>query len=397
VARESQNIFFKRTKLIFSISLFCFYAISFSQTAFDSLKLKTPKHFFKTTILIDGYTKPQKSIKDTDVISKRLKNYGVNQFNFSFSTPIATVNRYNFDSTIHANTHYLLTANYTLVQPKFGGIRYHQLSRFGMGVRMIHNTGKRGLFFADVSPFVTTDNTVKGAAYWRMASTFLYSHLFGERFNFRIGLTKSFLWGNRYYLPYVGVRIGKLDGVNFSFQFPRNIQVQVPLSQQVRFNVFTKPQGGLFLFSNTDSLYFFKTDKQFYFTRYELITGFRFDFMPNEQLAFYVGFGLSTRNSFAFYSERANSKRRQEPLRKLFYEQSTVPTGFLNFGVSLKFGKNRSVYKNINLYEAIDLNNGIDSGDNGLTTPNSEIRKANLKKNQIKLNDVQDLIDYSDN
>ncbi len=381
---------------LFSLGLLFFYVSSTAQIAYDSLKVKTPKHFFQTAIVWDAFSKPKQALSDTDAISKRLKNYGVKQYNLSFYTPIATINNFNRDSTINDNTHYLLTGNFMLLQPQFDGLQQHQLTKIGLGFRLIHNTGKKGLFFAEFSPFVTSDNTLKGANYWRLASTLLYSHLFSERFNLRVGVTKSFLWGNRLYMPFFGIRIGKLDGVNFSFQFPRNINFQVPVSSKVKLNAFARPQGGMFLFSNVDSVYFGRTDRQFHFTRYEVLVGFRLDVAVSNLFSFYVAGGVSGRNNITLYSERANAKYKRLPLRKTFYEQNIGSTGFLNVGLVLKFGNSKSIGKNYNLYEAIDLNNGIDPGDNNLILPNSEIRKANLKTNQLKLKDIQDLIDFNE-
>lgn len=395
VIKLLKHIQFVRPVLVSSGLLF-FYTALKAQTAYDSLKIKVPKHFFQTAILLDAYSKPKQTIKETDPTSKRLKDYAVKQYNLSFYTPIATINNYSHDSTINDNTHYLLTGNFMLLQPQFGGLQQHLLTKMGLGFRLIHNTGKKGLFFAEFSPFVTSDNTLKGANYWRMASTILYSHLFNDRFNLRVGITKSFLWGNRHYLPFFGVRIGKLDGVNLSFQFPRNINLQVPLSQSVRLNAHVKPQGGMFLFSNVDTLYFKNTDRKFHFTRYEVLAGLRIDVTATEHFAFYVAGGISGRNNITLYSEQANTKYKRLPLRKTFYELNTAPTGFINLGCVIRFGKRKSIGKNTNLYEAIDLNNGIDPGDNGLIIPNSEIRKANTERSNLKLKDVQDLIDYND-
>ena len=49
-----------------------------------------------------------------------------------------------------------------------------------------------------------------------MTSSSLALFIYSEKFSLRVGFTRSFLWGNRFHLPYIGLRIGKLDKINFS-------------------------------------------------------------------------------------------------------------------------------------------------------------------------------------
>ena len=91
-----------------------------------------------------------------------------------------------------------------LLQPVFSGISQHSLIKAGMGVRFIFNSGKKGVWFIDASPFVTKDVTYESKGYFRLASTFVYSHNVSENFNWRVGATKSFLWGNKNYWPFIG-------------------------------------------------------------------------------------------------------------------------------------------------------------------------------------------------
>src|SRR4051812_4881604 len=107
-----------------------------AQNSFDSLKIKLPKHYFNTLIVLDAYRKPDRAFKDTsDVISKRLKSYGIKQFTFSFLTPIFTKDKTQADGTIQ-NTHLLLTGNFLSLRPVFDGLANHNLIKFGMGMRL---------------------------------------------------------------------------------------------------------------------------------------------------------------------------------------------------------------------------------------------------------------------
>ena len=81
-----------------------------AQAAFDSLNLKKAKHYFKTTIFLDSYSKAnqkfpkQKATKlsNDSIIDARLGSFGVKQFNIGFYTPIYTRTYYNRDSTVYS-------------------------------------------------------------------------------------------------------------------------------------------------------------------------------------------------------------------------------------------------------------------------------------------------------
>ncbi|PBQ31263.1 hypothetical protein CNR22_05620 [Sphingobacteriaceae bacterium] len=376
----------------FTCLFFLFSTKLNSQTTYDSLKLKLPKHYFNTLIVLDSYRKPNREFKDTsNALSKRLKSYGIKQFTFSFLTPVFTKDRTATDGTIQ-NSHLLLTANFLSLRPVFDGLGDHNLVKFGVGMRFIYNTGKKGVWFADVSPFVTRDITYPSSKpYYRLASTLVYSHNVNDHFNWRLGITKSFMWGNRFYWPFIGLRVGRLDKVNVSVQFPRSASLNVPMGSKVIFSFYTRPQGGLFNFSNADSLYYKKTDATFHFTRRELNTGVRFDIRVSRNFNFYLATGLSTGNTITFYSENAN--RRRSYYSTYFYRKNIAPSLFFNFGFVLKFGKTRSYFNNKNIYDAVDLNTSIDPNSNG----NAQIPLSpKKKKSDLNLKSVEDLVDYND-
>lgn len=365
-----------------------------AQTSFDSLKIKQPKHYFNTIIVADGYRKPNKPFDDTlDALSKRLKSYGIKQFNLYFHAPVYTKDKIGSDSNVIKNTHLLVTGNFVSLRPVFDGVSAHNLLKIGLGLRYIFNTGKKGLWFVEMSPFVTFDASYESKPYYRMASTVIYSHNVSETFNWRIGASKSFLWGNRYYLPFVGFRFGRLDKVNLSIQFPRRISLNIPMGSRVLFGLYIRPQGGMFNFSNQDSVYKKDPDETFHFARFEMNTGFRFDFKVNPHFNFYVASGLSTRNNITFYSDNANRGRQAASYNTYFYTKKTDPTLFFNFGLVLIFGKTKSYYYNTTIYDAIDLNNTLDPNGNG----NAQIPLTPKKKvSQSNLNAISDLIDYND-
>lgn len=396
--------------LIFIGTFLLFQVKIKGQTTFDSLRLKQAKHYFKTVVFVDSYSKANqkfvnqkkqdlRSVNDS-VLDKRLGSFGLKQFSVGFYTPVYTETHYNRDSTTFSNTHYLLTGNFISLQPNFDSLaKPHTLLKYGIGLRIIRNTGKKGVWFIDIQPFKTTDITTSTSnGYRRMANSFIYSHNFSDKFNMRVGITKSFMWGNRYYLPYLGFRWGKLDGVHFSVQIPKNISLNVPIGDRFRFSVFTKPQGGMYSFLNNDSLYYFRPDvKVFNFTHYEILAGLRLDFILNKNFSGYVNAGTSTHCNITFYSVEKNANRPNVPYKAYFYNKNLNPTGFFNFGFVWRFGKTKSFYNDRNMYDAIDLNNTNGIGDNNTGPGNTDIPiKKSVKQSKLNLDDIQDLIDIND-
>ena len=395
--------------LIFISTFLLFQFEIKAQAAYDSLNLKKAKHYFKTTIFLDSYSKAnqkfpkQKTTKPSNdsIIDARLGSFGLKQFNIGFYTPLYTRTYYYQDSTVYSNTHYLLTGNFLSIQPQFDSVnKVHTLLKYGLGFRIIQNSGKKGVWFIDIQPFTTTDVTTSTPnGYFRMANSFIYSHNYSSKFNMRLGITKSFMWGNRYYLPYLGFRWGKLDGVNFSIQIPKNISLNIPINDKIRISVFTKPQGGMYSFLNNDSLYYFRPEvKSFNFTHYEILGGIRLDFALGKYFSGYVDAGSSTRSNITFYSTETSTKRRRNvPYKVYFYERSLSPTGFLNFGLVWRFGKTKSYFNDKNMYDVFDINNVNSPGDVNSGPGNMEIPiKKGIKQSKLNLEDIQDLIDITD-
>lgn len=367
-----------------------------AQSTYDSSKVnpdsyRGPKHYFNTLLVLDSYRKPDRPFKDTSsALSRRLKSYGVKQFSFSFLTPLFTKDHVLADGTIQ-NSHLLLTANFVSLRPVFDGLSNHNLIKLGIGLRYIYNTGKKGVWFVDVSPFITRDASYPTSKpYYRLASTIVYSHNFRDDFNMRLGVTKSFMLGNRIYLPFIGIRIGRLDKINLSLQFPRSASLNITMGTRVFFSIYTRPVGGMFNFSNSDSLYFRRNTSTFHFSRHDLNTGARFDVRVSRNFNFYVATGISSGNRIVFYSDNAN--KRGVIYNTYFYSKYIRPSLYLNFGLVLKFGKTRSYYNNRNVYDAINLNNTVDLNNGNVQIPLT----PGKKKSDLNLKGVEDLVDYND-
>ena len=368
--------------------------LAFKDDSLQPLKItKQPKHYFKTIIYTDFYKTGERTLAQKTFVSQKLKTYQVKQFVFGFNVPLVTKDFYKKDSTIIKNFHLLLTGSYTSVTPKFSGIvNDHHLSRTSLGVRMIFNNGKRSIFYAEFSPFVTQDNGHAYTKRYRLASTLIYNLTVNKYFSFRAGFSRSFTYGNRFNLPYIGIRVGKLDGVNLSIQFPRSINFNVPIGKYVKTSLYTKPQGGMYSFANTDTVYYLNNDKSLNFGRYEFIGGMRIDVLPTRFFSFYLSAGLTTQNKVFLFSESYNKKNNSQ--LKHFYSEKIAGSAFINFGLVFKFGKVKSAFNNFNLYNAMDLNSsGI---ENNINTGNYQAPAKEKKIKNVSPNDVQDLIETQD-
>jgi hypothetical protein len=245
----------------------------------------------------------------------------------------------------------------------------------------------------------------------RWGSTVLYDRIVSQKFSFRIGYTRTFILGNRFHLPYLGVRIGRLDRIYFSAQFPRGMTFSFPLATKWRMSIFTKPTGSLLTFANNDSIYNGLTNKgrldsTIIFGRYDGLWGFRVDYNPSKNVSLFLEFGRSNIRAVAFYS-RLYNKPNGDPIKenvqvyKSFFAGPLEGAGFLTFGLTVRIGKTRSVYNNYNMYEVFNTNSIIAPGDNTNNTgdgniPNATKLKKGKEATNIETRDVQDLIEAQD-
>ena len=357
--------------------------------------VKLPKHYFNQVLYFDYYLTGKRNLDTTNLISKRLKSYQVNQFAMGYNIPVYTQDYYNKDSTRISNFHLLLTTSYSRLDLNFGGISQHTLSKFSIGARAVYNNGKKSIFFVEFSPFTTQDIGHSYTKTTRLASTVLYNYAANDYFSFRVGYTRSFFLGNRYSLPYIGIRVGKLDGINFSIQFPRAITFTIPMGPHVRTSLFTRPQGGLYTFANTDSLKIgsIYENNKLYFGRYEFLSGVRVDIQTSRFFNMYFSSGFTTRNKILFhYAAPVNSIT---PYRKTYMED-VKGSIFLNLGFVFRFGKTKSVYNNRQMYEAMDINNTVSPAENGSYNGNGDIPPPVYKIRKNATAEVLDLIEVQD-
>lgn len=357
---------------------------------------RIPKHYFNDAFYLDYYTIGKRSLDTVNTVSKKLDTYRLSQFTFGFNIPVVTKDFYNKDSTKISNINFLLTGNYNRINLDFGGIGRHYLAKTAIGFRGMYNNGKRSIFFVEVAPYVTRDAGYAYTRTYRLATTVLYDCSLNDHFAFRLGFTRSFIWGNRFQLPYIGIRVGKLDKVNFSLQFPRSITFNVPVGPYFRFSLYTKPQGGVFSFANTDSIQVGNPaadNKKLFFGRYEFLSGARVDVQPSRHFTLYVSGGFTTGNYIAFFPPRS---RDNLSMYNSYFKEHIKGTVFVNFGLVFRFGKTKSYYNNRQVYNMADLNNSTDTGDSGVNPGNGNIPVPARKVHRTSANEVLDLMETQD-
>lgn len=373
---------------------------SLSPVKSTSDKPREVRNYIRPCLYLDNFSTGNRKLDgNQSLINQRLGKYTFAQTNIGFYTPLWTHTAYGKKDSTDLNTfHLLLTFNALGDRPQFSGLeKQHRLYKSGLGLRGIYAFGSQCIVFGDVFGFATGDHYNKRVTEsYRLGGSLIFNFMKNPKFSFRVGLTKNFLFGNRLYLPVIGIRYGKLDGkCYFTAQFPRFIALYLQPSPKVKISFYSRAYGGLYNFSNDDTLYSGR-DSVFQFGYTGLANGIRFDFRPNPNFNFFLSSGLAIRNNLWMYSYSFNSVSNPGPLRHFFYHGKPDPTIFLQFGFSWRFGKAKRSSGNYLMYDVFDLNNGMDGNNSG--PGNSDIpasyEKQEMKK--VQYSDVVDLIDETD-
>lgn len=373
-------------------------------------KLREPKHYIRTCFYLDFYSTPEKELNLKTPVSKKLNSYKYSQSSIGFYTPVYTNTWFRKDSVTLANFHLLIAGSILTAKPVFSGISHeHRITKTSFGLRGIYNTGKGNIWFMQIAPFFAQDNYTLSKPTGRYSSVFVFNRTVSEKFSFRIGMIRTYLFGtgfetkrNRYglHLAIIGFRVGRFDKTHLNVQFPRNISLDFPMgkSKKTWGSVFVKPFGGLYTFSNNDSLSLEVNASQILFGRYEFLRGFRTDFNPNKSFSFFASIGRATNRSISFSS--ANKTAEKKGLFTPFYREKLDPSLFINVGFNFRFGKVRRSNNDFGMYDVFDLNSSYDIGDNnsGVNTnsdiPNTGNKQRSLKN--IEYKDIQDLLNPDD-
>lgn len=394
----------KHISLLFLCWLFLLPAVAFG-AGDDSVRIASKprevRNYIKPNFSFSVFTTGDRPVKgNIPILNNRLGNYKFVQTSLSFSAPLYTKTKFAGADSTHVNTfHLLFTANALSDQPQFAGLeKQHRLYKVGIGLRGIWAFNSRCVLLADVSPFATGDKYNEQATKrLRLGSTLVFNYMVSPKFSFRLGVTKNFLLGNKFYMPMLGFRIGKLDGpVYFQLQFPRHSSITIQPGPKFSINIYSRSYGGLYNWSNGDSLYL-GNDSVIQFGHFGIANGVRFDFRPTPNFNFFFSGGLTVRNQFWLYSYSFNQQNDLRPLTP-FYKGKPDPAAFIQAGFTWRFGQAKKSSGNYLMYDVFDLNNTMDPGDNNNNPGNGEITPAMKKKEmeKVQYKDVQDLVDESD-
>jgi len=328
-------------------------------------------------------------------LDKQLGSYKYSEINTGFYLPFFTRDYVRKDSVTISNLHLLFVGNFLTAKPVFSALsEQHHLYKVSLGLRMIHNNGKKNIWFYNGTPVTARDQYSSPST--KYASILVFNRTVSQKFSYRLGLTKTFIFGNRVRLPIIGFRVGPLDGIYMSMMLPRNISLNFPMGKKFTGSFYIKPLGGLYDFSNRDSIYS-ANDDNIQFGRYEFLNGLRLDYNPNKNFSMFLSGGVTKYNAISFASVDFQTNKRG--LIAPFYIQKNLsPSLFINWGVTLRFGKTKKVYNNMNMYDVFELNNTFDPGDNNDGPSNGNIPKKGDMKDikKIQYKDVQDLIQLED-
>lgn len=367
-------------------------------------KKKEPQNYIRPELYFSRYStgvRETTPLKGTPVLlDKMLGDYGFQHYNFGFYAPLLTRSWYRKDSVSLANFHLLATVNANSAQPIFSGIEnQHKLYKFGVGLRMIYNTGKQSILFLDMSPYSVGDKFDKTTTrQGRYASIFAWSWTAKSKdFALRLGVTRTYIFGNRYVLPMLGFRFGELDKCYLSIQLPRSITAAWVVNKNLTLSMYTKPFGGLYRFSNKDSIYL-GNDKVLQFGRWELTSGFRADVNLGHDFSFFAAGGVSGNNRVMLSAPSFGNNNSSLSTLAPFYRAKVANAPFLDIGLSVRFGRSKKIAGNSNIYEVIDMNGSFDPGDNNAGPGNTQIpaKAAKREMEQVKYKDVSDLFNMSD-
>jgi hypothetical protein len=392
-------------------NLFAFNGDSLlSSTNFRASKPREVRNYIRPCVYFNYFTtgsRPTKGQIDPlhdRILDAKLGNYKFAQSNLGLYVPLYTHTKFaGNDSTEVKTFHLLMTMNGVSDMPTFSALtKQHKLYKLGLGMRMIYGFGSKFVLFFDASPYIVGDKfDAQQTQQLRFASSIVFNFMVDPALSFRVGATRTFLFGNKYYLPMLGVRIGKLDGkCYFSAQFPRYISVNFQPGPKFSWSLYSKAYGGLYNISNGDSIYLGR-DSVIQFGQRGLANGVRFDFRTGPNFSFYVSSGLAVNNTISFFSYSFNQQQQQQhPLRPLgpFYRGRPDPTLFINVGLTWRFGKSKKSAGNYLMYDIFSLNNDMDPGDNNAGPGNADITPQQKKDamNKVQYKDVVDLIDDTD-
>jgi hypothetical protein len=265
--------------------------------------------------------------------------------------------------------------------------------RTSIALKGIYSDGGKNSYFMAIAPFSSFDQYTSARKGSRLATVFIYNRTVNEKFSYRLGFMRTFVFGKKLALPIIGFRYGRLDGVNFNIQLLRNMSLNMPVGKHFYYSIFTRPIGSAYSFKNDFNTGFLNKGTTVELRRWELLTGMTLTYRANNAFSMFVSSGFS-RGYIAF----AEGSQRIAIKRDSYQEYKLNPGGFLNIGLNFYFGRSKQINGNYGMYDVLDLNSTYGNDDNNINLGNSQI-PAQYKAMQVKnlqFNDVKDLISETD-
>jgi len=244
-----------------------------------------------------------------------------------------------------------------------------------------------------VAPFSSYDQYTNARKGGRLAMVFIYNRTVSEKFSYRLGFMRTFVFGKRLPLPIIGFRFGRLDGVNFNIQLLRNMSLNVPLGKRFNYSLFARPMGSAYSFKNDLNASIPNFGSTLELRRWELLTGMTLSYKASSRFSMFVSAGTS-RGAIAF-AENTN----RIILKRDSYQQYDLRRGgFMNIGLNFYFGRSKQINGNYTMYDVLDLNSTYGNDDNNINLGNSQIPAQNkaMQVKNLQFNDVKDLISETD-
>lgn len=364
----------------------------------DSLKksnLKVPKHYIKPCLYISWYGIPDRSLTPrVDSLPIDGRYYQFSQRNIGLNTPVYTRTWVENDSSKIQSFQAIATINFTKERIESSILNEPRtFRRSSIALKTIYSDGGKNSYFLAVAPFSSFDQYTKARNAKRLAMVFIYNRTVNEKFSYRLGFMRTFVFGKKLALPIVGFRFGRLDGVNFNIQLLRNMSLNVPIGKHFHYSIFTKPMGSAYSFRNDFNTGFLNKGTTVELRRWELLTGMTLTYRANSNFSLFVSTGISRG-----YVSFAESSKRILIKRDSYQEYNLKSGGFLNIGLNFYFGKSKQINGNYAMYDALDLNNTYGNDDNNINLGNSQIPAQNkaMQVKNLQYNDVKDLIGETD-
>jgi hypothetical protein len=359
----------------------------FAENKSDSL---VPKHYIKSSLYTSYTFFPERKVKNSE---SQYLQYA--DFSAGACVPLITKSSWADGGSRLKTTHLLFTGSYSWNRFSSAFVSEpRNLVRSNIGLRLIHNDGKGNSLFFSFNPYFARDRFSSFIASRRFAFMLVYNRTVSERFSFRAGVWRTYIFGRRSTLPLLGVRIGRLDGLNFNLQFPRNISLNYPIHRMLTLSLISRPVGTLYAFRNDDSRYTEKGSTIYLGTR-DVISGLQVTLLPFHNFVLYGSSGLA--RGTITRAERINTFG----LRSVNYEFSKFNLSdapYFNIGLVWYLGKARNSSGNSQMYDVIDMNNSFGHDDNNTMLPNAQIPALDKASQNLGLQykDIEDLINVSD-